>query len=171
MEQLFKEAMARLTGVVTVITTGKGDGRCGLTATAVCSLSADPPSIVACVNSAASAHDSIIANGYFGVNVLAPNQAWIADRFAGIDGSQGLSRFDGSVWLQQEGGAPLLKDALVSLDCTIAQRLDGYSHSILVGTIRAIALNPNDENNTLLWRGRRYHQSNELVREREKGAA
>ncbi len=171
MELLFREAMARLTGVVTVITTGEGDKRCGLTATAVCSLSASPPSIVVCVNSSASAHDSIIANGYFGVNVLAPDQAWVADRFAGIDGSQGLSRFDGSVWLQQDGGAPLLKDALVSLDCTIAQQLDGYSHSILVGAIRTITLSSSDESNTLLWRGRRYHQSNELVRSREKGAA
>lgn len=171
MEQLFKEAMARLAGVVTVITTGKGSGRCGLTATAVCSLSADPPSIVACVNSNASAHDSIIANGYFGVNVLGPDQAWVADRFAGIDGSLGLSRFDGSNWSQRDGGAPLLEGALVSLDCVIERRMDGYSHSILVGNICTITLNPNDEGNTLLWRSRRYHQSNELVRERERGAA
>ncbi|QCJ01100.1 flavin reductase family protein [Agrobacterium larrymoorei] len=163
MDHLFKEAMARLTGVVTVITTGKDEGRCGLTATAVCSLSANPPSILVCVNGSASAHDSIVENGYFGVNVLAPRQAWIANRFAGMDGRKGVARFDDAVWNQTEGGAPLLEGALISLDCELGSRFDGYSHSILLGNIKSIKLSDVSEESCLLWRGRKYHQSNELA--------
>lgn len=162
MHQLFKEAMARLTGVVTVITSGHGNERCGLTATAVCSLSAEPPSLLVCVNASASAHDAILANGYFGVNVLAPNQSWIADRFAGFDGRKGLARFEGSDWSQDPNGAPLLDGALVNLDCELATRFDGYSHSILLGHVKSIRFGEDCQDSCLLWHGRKYHQSNAL---------
>ncbi|MCE4547613.1 MULTISPECIES: flavin reductase family protein [unclassified Caballeronia] len=158
----FREAMSRLAGVVNVITTGRGDARCGLTATAMCSLSAEPPSVLVCINASASAHNTILAEGRFGVNVLSPEQAWIANRFAGQDGRKGAVRFEGAVWHQTADGAPLLSDALVALDCRIAQRFDGYSHSILVGVIESIHLS-DDPRACLVWQGRTYRQTANVV--------
>jgi flavin reductase len=166
----FREAMSRLAGVVTVITTGRGNARCGLTATAMCSLSAEPPSILVCVNASASAHNTILAEGRFGVNVLAPDQAWIASRFAGQDGRKGAARFDGASWHQKEEGAPLLADALVALDCKVDQRFNGYSHSILVGVIEAIHLS-DDPQACLVWQGRTYRQTANIVEAQERALA
>ena len=53
----FREGMRQLAAGVTIVTTSIGDQRIGLTATAVCSLSAEPPMLLACVNREAGAHD------------------------------------------------------------------------------------------------------------------
>ena len=74
-EQQFKEAMGRFAGAVTAITTFANEQPAGLIATAVCSLSCEPPSVIVCVNKTASAHDLILNNGYFGVSLLAPAHA------------------------------------------------------------------------------------------------
>ena len=55
----FKKGMRHLAASVTLITTRHRDLRGGLTATAVCSVSAEPPQILVCVNKTASAHDPI----------------------------------------------------------------------------------------------------------------
>ena len=66
--------MRHLAGAVTVIATGAPGHRFGLTATAVCSLSDEPPTLLVCVNRPASAHDVISRNGNFSVNLLADDQ-------------------------------------------------------------------------------------------------
>ena len=82
----FKRGMRHLAASVTLITTRHRDLRGGLTATAVCSVSAEPPQILVCVNKTASAHDPIGEAGFFCVNILAPDHRKIAERFAGMDG-------------------------------------------------------------------------------------
>jgi hypothetical protein len=78
---------------VTLITTRHRDLRGGLTATAVCSVSAEPPQLLVCVNKSASAHDPIGEAGFFCVNILSPQHRKIAERFAGMDGVEGDERF------------------------------------------------------------------------------
>ena len=151
---LFKEAMGRLAGSVTVITTGQGAARTGLTATSVTSLSGTPPSLLACVNRSASAHDTLLAEGCFGVALLRPAQSEIAERFAGAGGATGEQRYHGLAFRTAETGAPLLEEAAVSFDCSLHAVHDGFSHSILVGVIRAVILGPDD--GVLLWRRRRF---------------
>ena len=80
----FKKGMRHLAASVTLITTKVQDQRGGLTATAVCSVSAEPPQILVCVNKSASAHDPIGEAGFFCVNILSPGHRKIAERFAGI---------------------------------------------------------------------------------------
>ena len=89
----FKKGMRHLAASVTLITTRHRDLRGGLTATAVCSVSAEPPQILVCVNKTASAHDPIGEAGFFCVNILAPGHRKIAERFAGMDGVEGDERF------------------------------------------------------------------------------
>ena len=94
----FREGMRHLAASVTVITVAHNGTQDGLTATAACSVSAEPPQLLVCVNREAGAHDLIQEKGEFGVNVLARNQENIAKRFAGIDGADRLDRYGLGIW-------------------------------------------------------------------------
>ncbi len=137
----FKKGMRHLAASVTLITTRDGDLRGGLTATAVCSVSAQPPQILVCVNKSASAHDPIGKAGFFCVNILAPDHRKIAERFAGMDGVEGDERFkDMGEWSTLTTGAPVLKGCPVSFDCKLVAELSAGTHTIYIGQIVDIAL-------------------------------
>jgi flavin reductase len=144
----FREAMQRFAGPVTAITTIEDGVPCGLMATAVSSLSADPPSLIACINKTATAHDTILRQGFFGVSVLPDTLKAFADHFAR---AKGADRFEGALWIMQTTGAPLLAGASVAFDCRIAQTHDGYSHTIVVGVIHDILLPNENADRCLLW--------------------
>ena len=139
----FKKGMRHLAASVTLITTCEGKARGGLTATAVCSVSADPPQILVCVNKSASAHDTIGSAGFFCVNILAPDHRKIAERFAGMDGVEGDARFgDMGEWSTLTTGAPVLKGCPVSFDCKLVSEVSAGTHTIYIGQIIDIALDP-----------------------------
>jgi len=69
--QLFRHAMARLATGVTVLVAREGEGAfIGMTASAVTSLSLDPPMLLACIGQSAAAHAALTRGASFGVNVL-----------------------------------------------------------------------------------------------------
>ncbi|WP_246161871.1 flavin reductase family protein [Segnochrobactrum spirostomi] len=138
----FKRAMGLLTGAVTVITAGHGETARGLTATAVCSVSIAPPTLLVCVNRNGEAHHAIADNGAFCVNILAEQNRPVADRFAGRAGAKGSEKFLGADWGPLVTGAPALGDALVSIDCTIAESVEAYTHTVFFGTVLAVRLGP-----------------------------
>ena len=139
----FKKGMRHLAASVTLITTRHGDLRGGLTATAVCSVSAEPPQILVCVNKTASAHDHIGESGFFCINILSPLHRKIAERFAGMDGVEGDDRFcDMGDWSTLTTGAPVLKGCPVSFDCRLVTRVAAGTHTIYIGEIVDIALDP-----------------------------
>lgn len=130
----FKTAMRCLAGHVCLITTVSADGsRAGLTATAVCSVSADPPTLLACVNRNSASFHAIQASGIFAVNVLALESRRLADRFASAMPAE--EKFADGVWGRASTGAPVLRDALVSFDCRVASAVDVGTHGILFGAI------------------------------------
>ncbi|MCY1500915.1 Flavin-dependent monooxygenase, reductase subunit HsaB [compost metagenome] len=157
--QEFREAMGRFAGAVNAITSFEGDKPVGLIATAVCSLSAEPPSVIVCINKSASAHDAILNNGYFGVNLLSPLQAHVVDRFTK---SKGAERFSESDWDLEDFAVPILKDAPAGMVCKVGNCFDGFSHTIFVGIIESINLSDPERNHCLLWKGRGLHQAVEL---------
>ena len=133
----FKAGMRCLAGHVCLVTTMRGDGeRSGLTATAVCSVSAVPPTLLCCVNRENSTHAAVRNAGFFAVNVLGSEDRQLADRFATSPG--GEARFVAGLWSKNETGAPLLDSALASFDCRIAQAVDVGTHGILFGDIVSI---------------------------------
>ena len=137
----FKKGMRHLAASVTLITTRLGDLRGGLTATAVCSVSAEPPQILVCVNKTASAHDHIGEAGFFCINILSPAHRKIAERFAGMDGVEGDDRFcDMGDWSSLTTGAPVLKGCPVSFDCKLVTRLSAGTHTIYIGEIVDLTL-------------------------------
>lgn len=132
----FRQVMRLYPGAVTVIAVGAPGDRTGTTATSVCSLSDEPPLILACINRNASAHDLIQASKCFCVNVLAFDQSDIALRFAGQAGLSGEARFEADRWDVLKTGAPVLKGALASLDCSLEEEMDGRTHTIFIGRVR-----------------------------------
>lgn len=136
-QQTYRDIMRHHAGAVTIISVGKPGGRTGLTATAFCSLTDDPPTVVACVNRNASAHDLIEKHKTFCVNILASGQDATAMRFAGRVGQEGEQRFDEGAWTTLATGAPVLQGALANLDCELFERHDGKTHTIYLGRVRA----------------------------------
>ncbi|WP_237684411.1 flavin reductase family protein [Pseudaminobacter soli (ex Zhang et al. 2022)] len=162
----FREAMQRFAGPVTAITTIENGVPSGLMATAVCSLSADPPSLIACINKAATAHDTILRQGFFGVSVLPDTLRAFADHF---DRAKGADRFQGALWIMQTTRASLLAGASVAFDCRIAHVPDGYSHSILIGIINEILLPNENADKCLLWHRKGFVSVAAQARESQSG--
>ena len=79
----FRSAMRRLASTVTIITASHGCSRHGMTATAVTSLTASPPSLLVCINQSASIHDPIVKSGRFCVNLLACDHDHLVPVFSG----------------------------------------------------------------------------------------
>lgn len=135
----FRRCMRALPGTVAIVTCGADGARTGLTATAVCSLTDEPPMLLVCVNSRASAHPVIRAGGRFAVNILDDSHRHLAARFSGRGGREGEARFAGTAWLRRDGGAPLLADAVATFDCVLEAEHRHGSHSIFVGRVRDAA--------------------------------
>jgi cob(II)yrinic acid a,c-diamide reductase len=135
--QTFKTAMRHCAGAVALVTVGRETGqRTGLTVTAVCSLSDDPPSLIVCVNRNASAHPRIRAEKCFAVNFLSDQHMALALTFSGQKGVNGDDRFSFGQWTTGVTGAPMLQDAIVAFDCELRQECETKTHSVFIGDIR-----------------------------------
>ncbi len=156
-EELFRQAFRRHATTVVIVTYFDGGGRpCGMTATAMCSLAASPPSLLVSINRTSRAYAEITERGRFGVNMLSISQRNVALYCSrpGID--KRLS--DG--WLAQDAPAdatPRLAGSLAHLECEVATSYEVYSHSLFVGLIEAVWVNPLDSP-PLLYHGGTYSQ-------------
>lgn len=139
---LFREGMSRIAATVHLITTNGPAGRAGLTATAVTSLSADPPMLLVCIRIGGNSAPVLLENSVFAVNALAADHAKLADIFAGRGGIKGAARFETGTWQTLETGAPVLTDAPVVFDCRLVDVHDIATHHIIVGRVEAIRFGP-----------------------------
>jgi Conserved protein/domain typically associated with flavoprotein oxygenases, DIM6/NTAB family len=134
----FKLGMRRLAAGVSLITTVNRGQRHGLVATAVNSVTADPPTLLVCINKTASAHDHVAEAGLLCVNILADEHEAVAGRFSSpVDREK---RFDQGEWRTIRTGAPALVNALASFDCEVRQQVPYRSHSIFLAEIVGIEL-------------------------------
>jgi flavin reductase (DIM6/NTAB) family NADH-FMN oxidoreductase RutF len=142
----FKSGMRRLAAHVCLITTAGPDGlRSGLTATAVCSVSAEPPTLLCCVHRQIPPYAAIRASGIFAVSVLGVNDQELAERFA-TPTIQGETRFETGIWNSLSTGAPTLESALAVFDCRLTRLEEVATHGILFGEILAVrSKTPNAE--------------------------
>jgi flavin reductase (DIM6/NTAB) family NADH-FMN oxidoreductase RutF len=129
---LFRSVMRRLASSVTVITTSHGDHIHGMTATAVCSVCADPPTILIVVNRSARSHPMIDGSGTFVVNILADDQQVIAERFGGKLEDQ----FVGVDYRVGGSSVPILRGAAAHLECRVMSQNDVGTHTVFVGGCR-----------------------------------
>lgn len=130
---MFKCSMRMLVSTVTIVSASRGGQRSGLTATAICSLSADPPSLLVCINRNSHTHDYVVQSGAFCVNLLAEEQQAIAEVFAGRTGAEGEAKFSVGEWSNVGGDAPRLVGALASIGCRVSRAIEVESHSLVIG--------------------------------------
>jgi flavin reductase len=131
----FRLAMRRLAGGVSIISGAGPDGPLGVTATAVTSLTADPPSILCCLNRSLELEAAVKETGRFGVNMLRADHHDLAKRFAGLAGVRGSAKFEQGNWTILASDVPALNDSLVTFDCRVDDLLEVGTHSIFVGLI------------------------------------
>src|SRR3954468_8113383 len=117
----FREAMSRLGAAVHVITTAGPGGKTGATATAVCSVSDSPPTLLVCMNRRSQTNPVMVENGVFCVNTLGAKGAEIADIFAGRTGVNGTDRFRVGEWIVLSTGSPVLTSAVIAFDCRVIE--------------------------------------------------
>jgi flavin reductase len=137
----FRAAMARVAAAVSVVTTDGPAGPHGLTVSAMCSVSDDPPSLLVCVNRAAKAGAIIKTNRTLCVNVLSAGQEPVAAEFSRA-GLPAADRFKTGDWSRSPFGDLVLGGALVSFSCFVDQAVERGSHSILICAVRGVVLDP-----------------------------
>lgn len=134
--EAFRDAMAKMGAAVNIITTDGPAGRAGFAATAVCSVTDSPATLLICLNRSASVFDAVMTNGTLCVNVLASRHEKLSNLFGGktpVD-----ERFAAADWISGKLGVPILTDALVSFECVIGGQCDIGTHRILYCTVEEI---------------------------------
>lgn len=127
----FRDAMRHVAATVYAVTT-RHEGRAfGILATAVSSLSFDPPSLLACINRTASLHAPLLAAGHFAVNVLGQGNREVADHFTNPSQEE---RFAAGEW-QDVCGVPVLTTAQSSFVCRLADVHAFGTHSVIFGEL------------------------------------
>jgi len=133
-EARFKATMRCMASTVTVITSRLGAVTNGMTATAVCSVSATPPSILVVINQSSRSHDLIEQGGSFAVNILSAEQAALAHHFAAksddplreVDHRSGVT------------GVPVIEGCVAQLECVVETKVTAGTHSIFIGRVVAV---------------------------------
>lgn len=151
---VFKSAMRQLAGGVTVITAGRDSDVSGMTVTSLTSFAADPPCVVVSLNKESSSLSLIKRYGAFGANVLASDQASVAESFTGRNGLKGIERFQGANLSRLVSGTPLLSDSLAVFDCEVDHILERHSHVLLIGQVLDLRISPNKSAGLVYWNGR-----------------
>jgi flavin reductase len=154
--QDFRDAMARLGAAVNIITTDGPAGRGGFTASAVCSVTDDPPTLLVCMNRNATAAPRLKANGTVCVNVVAASQKQAAMVFAGVTGCPMEERFEAGSWTILATGAPALDGAVESFDCRVVEIIEKGTHAVIFAEVEAIRFGHMAEAG-LIYFDRDYH--------------
>lgn len=149
----YRGGMARLAAAVNAVTTDGPAGLGGFTASAVCSVTDDPPTLIVCVNLASRQNEIIRANRVLCVNTLAADQADIATLFS----TKELpieQRFAAGKWSTLATGSPVLEGAIASFDCKVVERLERGTHSVIFCEVQAIRVRADGD--PLLYLDRQY---------------
>lgn len=145
----FRAALGRFASGVTVVTTrDKNDGLHGITVSAFCSVSLNPPLILVCIDNRSSSLEHLAEGCHFAVNILSEEQQHLSQKFASKD----PNRFAGiSLKESQTARLPLLDQAIAHLECRAVYNYPAGDHTIIVGEVEAMAVT--DDNPLLYCRG------------------
>jgi flavin reductase (DIM6/NTAB) family NADH-FMN oxidoreductase RutF len=128
----FRAALGRFASGVTVVTTKDASGRLhGITVSAFCSVSLEPPLVLVCIEKKAGSHDAFLQGSSFVVNLLNAEQKNLSNRFA----SHIANKFDGVPYRAGINDLPVLDGALANLECVLKYSYKAGDHTIFVGQI------------------------------------
>jgi flavin reductase (DIM6/NTAB) family NADH-FMN oxidoreductase RutF len=148
----FRNAIGHFATGVTVITSVDTDGQpVGTTASAVTSLSLDPPLILVCFDRSSRTLEAVAGHGAFAVNILGERQQHLSANFA----RRGLAAaWDEVRHRRGRTGSPRIDGVIATLECTVEHRLDGGDHEIVVGRVREVETTSDEAAPLIYWRGR-----------------
>ncbi|WP_059412496.1 flavin reductase [Cupriavidus basilensis] len=152
-QQEFRNAMARIAATVHIVTTDGEHGYAGFSASAVCSITDTPPTVLVCLNRGSSAYATTVGNGIVCINTLAADQQEMSAAFAGKTPMP--ERFSHGSWTRCEGYAPALDGAAMSLHCKIIGSSTVGTHDVLLCEV--LHIDDRDIETCLLYYQRRYH--------------
>lgn len=140
----FRVAMSRLAAGVSIVTALDLEDRpCGMTATAVCSVSLAPPLVLASLSNGSATLVAVTASGRFALNFLGRGEESLARRFAG----PASEKFSGLAWERGSTGSPVVPEALAVCECELEQAVLAGDHTVCIGRVVRVAVNdgvPND---------------------------
>jgi flavin reductase (DIM6/NTAB) family NADH-FMN oxidoreductase RutF len=133
---LFRRTLSNWASGVTVVTSRWGNDIRGMTASAFCSLSLNPPLVLVCIDKSAIMHDFVAQSHIFAVNILAREQEEVSRACASRKVEESR-RLEGIPHHAEVTGSPILDQALGYLDCRVQHAYDGGDHTIFVGLVEA----------------------------------
>ena len=153
--EAYRQGMSSLAAAVNVVTTNGPEGRAGFTATAVCSVSDNPATLLVCLNRSASVHQVFKNSTHLVINTLTSQHQSISNTFGGKAPMN--ERFQIGEWVESATGCPRLADAAVSFDCIITDVKSVATHDVLFCQVVDITQDP--EADALLYYQRGYHSA------------
>ena len=142
--ETFRDAMRELASGVALATTIHEGVRAGCVVSSFVSLSLTPPSLLVCLNENSSTWRAIESSGVFALNILAGGQEALARRFSD-PALPGAARFEAGEWAALATGAPVLADALASIDCRVERVVPYATHVIVIGAALGVARGPQSD--------------------------
>ena len=135
---LMRLAFRRYASGVMLLTYQDDDGETyGMTATSVCSVSVDPPSVLACVNRRARTHDAVIRGKRFAISLLAEQHRRISE-YCAMPGS--VKTLPARWIVERPQGVAVIRDALGSMQCRLSKTYAAGTHSIFIGAFNDVEL-------------------------------
>ena len=135
----FRSAMGSWPSGVTIVTSRAGDQIHGMTVSDFSGVSLDPPLALVCASKSSVTTGLIEEGKCFGVNILRSDQDALSNKFASKKDE--FKRFEGVETFDGTTGAPLIRDALVNLDCRVVAIHDAGDHVLCVGEIEQAQIN------------------------------
>lgn len=130
LQQDFRDAMSKLAAAVNIVTTGGEAGTVGITATAVCSVTDTPATVLVCINRNSSSNAIFKQNGNVCINVCASEHQEMSMHFAGMTGLAMEERFALEGWKNNSDKVPVLHGALATLEGKIASCQEVGTHTV-----------------------------------------
>lgn len=163
-QELFRDVIGRFASGVTVISTRAGGRDLGTTASAVSSLSMEPPMLLVCMNQTSETGQAVAAEQTFVVNILGEHQTDVAKRFA----TKAPNKFQGVRIDRTPSGLPMISQALAHLECRVAETATGGTHLVFLSLVEAAR---GAEGNPLTYYRGRFGRFEEAAQEAAERAA
>lgn len=148
--QTFFEIMASFPSGVAIVTTLDGAGvPRGLTTTAVCSVSAAPPTVLVCVDLGSRTLAALRASRRFVVNFVGAHRSSLCLLFA----SKTEDKFAEVQWRRTASGLPLLHREVVAwAECATVHDVEIGDHALLVARVEDGGVQPELEPPLMYYR-------------------
>ena len=133
--KMFWRALGQRAVGSTIVTARSAQGPAGFLGLSATHVSADPPLLLVAIDKKTSALPTVLAAGHFAVNFLPREASALADLFGGKGTLKGAARFETADWSALTTGAPVLKNALGAMDCTLTETIDRGGIAIVIGRV------------------------------------